>query len=613
MGKSDEVLLRQMLDSLRHRGPDGEGTYSIPGKLSMGMTRLAVIDLITGDQPIENEDKTIKVIHNGEIYNYKELRKDLKKRGHIFKTESDTEVIVHSYEEYGADCVTYFNGMFAFALWDLKANQLILARDRLGIKPLFYYYDSGILYFASEIKALLCIPQYKRELDTTALYNYLSALYIIGENSAFKGIKRFPQGHIAFFKNGKIRYQKYWDIRFHPKKIMSDREYIDELGYLFDDAVRLRLRADVPLGIFLSGGIDSAAIAESATRNGGRLKTFSMGFKGGNDEVINELRFAKETATFLETDHYEYIIDANDIACRFIDLIKIFDDLYCGPTPQFFLTGLAKRHVTVALTGLGGDELFGNYGRPERFNTAMGKNASIIKNILGNRICYSGVFRHIAKKTRNRPGITLKRCAFPGQVYSNRHETVFHLSQRLNLLSPDIKAELVDTQTSEEIYNRMFYQNAHLELPDSIMAIDLHTQLVDEYLAYVDRFTMSHALEARVPFLDHRLVEYCATLPTQLRDNKCLLRNLLQPRLPAQTFNRPKMGFALPYGEWLNGSLNDILKTYVNKEKIISQGIFNWKEVEQILTNFRNGFRGGTTYKLWSIVIFQAWHNEYIS
>lgn len=616
IGSSDKELLAKMLKAIKHRGPDDEGMFTVPDKLAMGMVRLSIIDLETGHQPLGNEDGSVQIVYNGEIYNYIELSNELRALGHIFRTNSDTEVIVHAYEEYGEDCVSKLNGMFAFALWDGRKSQLMLARDRLGIKPLYYAFHQNSLYFASEINAILSIPAFERRLNINSLYNYLGGMVAIGEETAFRDIYRFPPGHIAWIKNGELHKKKYWSLKFLPKNNKDEDELCEEFRYHFDDSVRIQLRSDVPLGVFLSGGIDSAAVAERAIHHLGKLKTFSLGFSAKDEgEVSNELEYAKKTANYLGTDHHEFILEGDLVRKHLRDTIISFGDLYSGPTPQYFIAELASKYVKVALSGCGGDELFGNYDRPYRFEQSMGKKALFLMQHLESKGIKEKILKRYFTNIPGRLGQTVRMAISPGEVYSNRAEAIFKKRHRGSVLNKDIIEQLDVEKLCETIYQNIFDRMGSLSIADKIMAVDFETQLIDEYLAYTDRFTMAHSLEARVPFLDHRLVEWAATLPVKKRshsgDPKYLLKRALHQNLPEEIFCRPKMGFSLPYGKWLAGPLSSLLDEYFSPDYLENQGIFNLHRVHSLIKEFKGGTRGAVTYQLWSLVVFQVWYNTY--
>ncbi len=616
IGSSNKEVLAKMLKAIKHRGPDDEGMFTVPDKLAMGMVRLSIIDLETGHQPLGNEDGSVQIVYNGEIYNYLELSNELRALGHIFKTNSDTEVIVHAYEEFGEDCVSKLNGMFSFALWDGRKLQLMLARDRLGIKPLYYAFHQNSLYFASEINAILSIPAFERRLNINSLYNYLSGMVAIGEETAFRDVFRFPPGHIAWIKDGKLHKKRYWSLKFLPKNNKGEDELCEEFRELFNDSVRIQLRSDVPVGVFLSGGIDSAAIAERAIRHLGKLKTFSLGFSVKDEgEVTNELEYAKKTANYLGTDHYEFILEGDLVRKHLRNTIVSFGDLYSGPTPQYFIAELASKYVKVALSGCGGDELFGNYERPYRFEQSMGKKALFLLDHLGSNGIKGKILKRYFTNIPGKLGQIARRAIFPGEVYSNRAEAIFKKRHRESVLNKDIIEQLDVEKLCETIYQNILSQMDSLPIADKIMAVDLKTQLVDEYLAYTDRFTMAHSLEARVPFLDHRLVEWAATIPVEKRyhpgNPKYLLKRALRQNLPEEIFCRPKMGFSLPYGKWLEDPLSSLLDEYFSPDFLENQGIFNLHGVHSLIREFKGGTRGAVTYQLWSLVVFQLWYNIY--
>jgi len=410
VGKSDEGLLQAMCDVLEHRGPDGEGKY-VDKMVAMGMRRLAVIDLETGDQPMTNEDQSLWVIFNGEIYNFRELRHILFKKGHRFQTQSDTEVILLAYEEFGPQCLRYFNGMFAIAIWDTKKQELFLARDRVGIKPLYYWDNGRYLLFGSEIKAILQDKNFERKVNNTALFNNLHRLFIPGTDTIFEGVKRFPPGYYAFYRKGKFELHQYWDFFSTPQLKSSENEYCDMIYEQLKEAVRRRMIADVPLGVFLSGGVDSSGIVGfMSTVSDAPVKTFSLGFEEIEDDVsvFNELPFARKVAEYFNTEHHEFIINVNDLLQELPYLIWHFDEPYSGALPQYFISKLAREYVTVALGGLGGDELFGNYGRGYSLQRQIGARAWRYR-------CLPGYVRNCANPIFN--GIKW----FSNAFYSNSH------------------------------------------------------------------------------------------------------------------------------------------------------------------------------------------------
>ena len=622
VGISDRELLEDMCDSLVHRGPDDQGMY-IDRDIAMGVRRLSIIDLAGGHQPISNEDNSLWIVFNGEIYNFEEIRAGLEKRGHRFKTKSDTEVIVHSYEEYGDDCVQHFNGMFAFAIWDQKRKELFIARDRVGIKPFFYWKNVNYLLFGSEIKTILQDRRFERRINFTALYNYLSRLFVAGSDTIFKGIKRLEPGHILKYKNGEIRTERYWEIDFSRKIRKSEPFYRDRIYELLKESVRRRLIADVPLGVFLSGGVDSSGIVALMSELCDHpVKTFSLGSVDEERDVFNELPFARMVADRFRTEHHEFIIKASDLIDELPQALWHFDEPYGGSFPHYFLSRLAREHVKVALGGLGGDELFGSYGRSVRIGNELGgKTLSYLKlsrslrdNIIERfvALCPSarltdGFWRRLKDFTR-RPSTI-------GKKYANLSECPYTDEVKKELCREMILEEVDDKSTLASLYQSLFEQANGSEFMDKMFYLDLKTQLVDEYLCYTDRLSMAHSLEMRVPYLDHEFIEFVVTIPSKLRSRpdseKYLLKKTLSRLLPAEVIYRRKGGFSLPYGTWLRRELKDVVNDFLSVERIRTRGYFNPELVRSMVQSHLEGKRI-YTYQIWNLLIFELWHQIYV-
>ncbi len=623
VGKSDKVLLQAMCDVLRHRGPDGEGQY-VDEHAAIGARRLAIIDLATGDQPIGNEDGSLWIVFNGEIYNFPELRDTLQKKGHRFRTQSDTEVIVHAYEEYGTDCLRHFNGMFAFAIWDKGKQDLFLARDRVGEKPLYYWEKDHYLVFASEIKAILQDPAFERRIDLATLYNYLGRLYIPGEKSIFMGIRRLPPAHFMHYRDGVIRLERYWQIDFSHKLRRSEQEYCDEIYERLKEAVRKRLVSDVPLGTFLSGGVDSSSVVGlMAELSSQPVKTFSLGFAEelNTPYAFNELGYARRVADFFGTEHHEFIIQAEDLFRELPHIAWHFDEPYAGSLPQYFLSRLTREYVTVALAGVGGDELFGSYGRSEMMARRLGKwtmrylkwSPVIQTGIASLLNLYPriGFWNQACDKAKG----VIWRAENVGQVYANGPLTIFSEEAKTELCSSKIFGHIPEKERLDAQFQRLYQEcNAH-EFMDQMFYLDFKTQLVDEFLHYNDILSMAHSLEMRVPYLDYEFVEYVMRIPAAQRSKpgevKYLLKKALTRLLPEDILNRPKGGFSLPYGRWIDRELKPAVQAYLAPARLTKQGYFNPGYVSKLLREHYGGIRDHT-YQIWVLFMFELWHAIYI-
>ncbi len=610
-----ETLLTRMRDTLTHRGPDEAGLF-INGSIGLGHRRLSIVDLGGGKQPMTNEDGTIHLIFNGEIYNHADLRPDLVARGHRYASASDTETIIHLYEEYGARAVEELRGMFAFAIWDSQRNSLLLARDRLGIKPLYYALtDDGVLYFASEIKALLAAAAVRPQLNYEALPDYLANRYTAGEETLFRGVKRLLPGHTLEWSEGKITIRRYWDLSFAKgEPAQSEAEYVARFTELFEEAVRLRLMADVPLGAFLSGGIDSSAIVEVMSKLVRQpIKTFSVAFA---EREANELSFARLIARMFKTDHHEIIVSPEQFFDALPMLVYQEDEPIAHPSslPLYFVSKLAAEQVKVVLTGEGSDELLAGYGkyRTTVFNLAFGR-------AYHRRIPQS--LRRSLKQTIERlpDGSLLKRklartfvCLAPDieEIYFDN----------FSVFSRHAQPSLLTRQTRERLMERNPYQ-ASLEqgnqadaeaLLDQLLAIDMKTYL-HELLMKQDQMSMAASIESRVPFLDHKLVEFAAGLPIGMKlkglQTKYILRQAMRTRLPKEILTRRKMGFPVPVGAWLRGPFTHLLDDYVLGGRALERGIFAAGYVKDLVARHRAGEPHDE--RLWALINFEIWQRRF--
>jgi asparagine synthase (glutamine-hydrolysing) len=607
-------IQQQMLDVITHRGPDDQGTYYEPG-LALGMQRLSIIDLAGGKQPIYNEDESIVVILNGEIYNYRDLRHDLEDRGHKFRTESDTEVIVHLYETYGIDCVKRLRGMFAFAIWDSNQQSLMVARDHLGVKPLYYTRQRGKFIFGSEIKSILQHPNVEARLNLQALSDYLSLRYVPNPKTLFEDIYALPPGHRVILVSGKARIESYWDVEFSEPfaaERLSEEEYLEQLEALLKESVEMQLMSDVPFGAFLSGGIDSSIVVALMSRFlNSPVKTFSAGFEGGGTEEYNELPYARLVAKHVKTDHHEVIVTADDFLKYNEKIVWHLDQPLADYTEiaYYMVSQLASKQVKMVLTGEGGDELFAGYARyaGERYSH------------LADRVPHS--IRNLAVRTADSyAGIRRAKAALFALSHANeadRHINWlpnFNGKRKRSLLSndaqqalgsyhtADVFAEKLHVSGTKDRLNRMLYTDTKLWLPDYL-------------LIRGDKLTMAASLEGRVPLLDHKLVEFAASLPPRLKINgsrrKYLLKRVAAKYLPPEIISRKKKGFPVPVPNWLRKEANGYMRDMLSKSRIKQRGLFNHEYVEELICEHEEGFADHATM-LYGLINLEHWFQLFV-
>lgn len=605
--------LQQMCNTLVHRGPDDEGFF-IERNVGLGMRRLSVIDLVTGHQPISNEDGRIWVVFNGEIYNYPELRKNLEEKGHRFSTNTDTETIVHAYEEYGDDCVKTLNGMFAFAIWDSRQQRLVLFRDRLGIKPLYYFWDERCLVFGSELKAILAHRGVPRGIDLEALDNFLTFEYIPAPASIFLGIKKLLPGHTLVLQNDKVSIQQYWGLHF-TRAEGSEEELAQALYDLLKDAVRMRLISDVPLGAFLSGGIDSSTIVCLMSEIMDQpVKTFSIGF---DDPSYNELQYARMVAGHFNTDHHELTIQP-DIVNLVEDLVGYLDEPLADVSifPTYLVSQLARQNVTVVLSGDGGDELFAGYewyvaDKVERYYQRL-------PVVLRNRWIAPLMDRIPAsarkKGTRNKLKRFIEGAMLPAALRHFRWSMFMTEEQKRRLYSDDLQRAV----SNQDVYARFIAYLQAFEEADFLWQqqfADINTYLVDDILVKVDRMSMANSLEARTPYLDHRVVEFAAGLPSSLKlrglHTKYLLKQCMATKVPREILTRKKEGFSIPMKNWLRQELQPLMQDVLSPDRLKREGLFNPSYVEKLKTEHLKG-RANHSHQLWSLMIFEIWRDRYL-
>lgn len=603
----DRNLVRKMTSILEHRGPDDKGYY-INKNLSLGHRRLSIIGIKTGKQPIYNEDKSIVIMFNGEIYNYLELKKELK--NHRFSTNTDTEVLIHLYEEYGPEFVRKLNGMFVFALYDSKKKTLLIARDRLGIKPLYYYFNNKKFIFASEIKSILFNKEIKREVDKEALKNYLTFRVVLGKNSIFKGIKKLQPAHYLIFKNNKIETKKYWDIHYSEQKNSEDF-FVKKLQQELKEAVKKRLMSEVPFGAYLSGGIDSSAIVAIMSKLVDEpVKTFSVGF--GTSDPKEELKPSKLVADYFKTDHKEIIVKEST-SKLLPKVIYHYDEPVADPAaiPTYIMSKYTKPKATVILVGEGADEQFAGY---EHFKfLLLNKKTKIIPNFIKKSLV-----NLVPKKSLN---LFFKYAQSLGEEGIKRFgKLLIHVNNKaqsyLDIVSFFDKDELKELGLNYDIsgeFNKLYFNDKNKFL-NQLMHLENKTLLIEEKLMKVDKMTMAHSIEARVPFLDHKLVEFAASIPTNLKlkgfTEKYILRKAMKPYLPKFTVKRKKERFFVPIDNWLKGEVMDIAKDLLSRENMAKHN-FNYNYIQKIFDNY-NKSKLFYSRQLWTLMTYEIWHKLYI-
>ena len=604
-------LLGDMLQIIRHRGPDDEGIY-VDGAVGLGSRRLSIIDVPGGKQPITNEDGTVIVVFNGEIYNYRELRSRLLRQGHTFATESDTEVIVHLYEDLGNDCVNDLNGMFAFALWDKRNKRILLARDRLGIKPLYYTVADNTLVFGSEIKSILRHPQVQARLDPAALGNYLSLRYVPAPQTMFAGIHALPPGHILSFGQEHLSIRSYWDLSFTAQEpCATEEDCAERLESLLRESVRSQLVSDVPFGAFLSGGLDSSTIVALMSQYLDQpVKTFAVGYEGP-DEAYSELPYARLVARQYQTEHHESIVRAQDLIDLAQTVVWHLDQPIADPAvlTNYKVAELAARHVKMVLSGEGGDELFAGYARysAERISSVARRVPSPVRSLT-----LAGAARLPGLR---RPKIALLALSQPDEVTRLVNWfPLFDFQRKANLLSDGFRAEL-DESSANLVFAEQLGRTDATDALGRMLYVDTKLWLPDDLLARGDKTSMANSLEARVPLLDHRLVEFAAGLPAHFKirrlTRKYLLRKVATPWLPPEVLKRKKQGFPTPMSLWFRGEARDFLRDHLSPEIIRRRGLFAPSFVETLLEEHDSGFADHGNL-LWGLVSVELWHRAFL-
>ena len=603
-----EILLDKMCRVITHRGPDEQGAV-VAGRAALGMRRLSIIDLKSGQQPIYSEDGNLAIVFNGEIYNYRELKTKLEARGHKFKTSSDTETIVHAFEEYGADCLQHLRGMFAFAIWNKRDESLFVARDRVGKKPLFYALtERGNFVFGSEMKVLLAHGEISEEIDFPALDAYLTFGYVPEQFCIFKNVYKLLPGHFLTFKNGEIKTRKYWDFDYRKVSgIKTEAEYIEILREKIKDAVKVRLISEVPLGAFLSGGVDSSSVVAMMSQIlDAPVKTFSIGF---NEDSFNELKYARVAAEHFQTEHHEFIVTP-DLVETVDELVWHFDEPFADSSalPTFMVSKMARDYVTVVLSGDGGDELFAGYTRyvVDRKRSGMANLPSFVRR---NLRAVSESLPHGAKGRNYLYNVSLD--ALDRYIDSISQ---YNALRKKSLYSKDFQSRL-NGNSGASVYRNIAESVSTGNAIDNLLYLDSKTYLPGDILTKVDRMSMAASLEARVPLLDHELIEFVTQIPPDLKmkgfETKYIFKKAMEGIVPKEILYREKQGFGVPIEEWINNQLRARIHETLLDARTLQRGYFE-KSYIQTLLDEHSKSRRDHSHALWILWMLELWHRRFL-
>ncbi|MDT4898887.1 MAG: hypothetical protein QOH25_3964 [Acidobacteriota bacterium] len=613
---ADEALLSRMCEAIRHRGPDEEGRY-LNGPVGLMMRRLAIIDLKGGQQPIHNQDRTAWIVFNGEIYNYLELRGKLEKLGHRFYTNSDTEAIIHAYDQYGADCPKYLRGMFAFAIWDERRKELLLARDRVGKKPILYAQPNGQFIFGSEFSALLLHPDISREVEPEAIHAYLSFMYVPAPLTAYREIKKLEPGHTLRWRDGEIKIERYWQPDFSKKIKISEEEAGERAIEILREAVGVRLMSEVPLGAFLSGGVDSSAVVALMSEQSSRpVKTFSIGFE---EQDFSELHHARRIAEHVGAEHHEFIVrpDALEVLPT---LVEHYGEPYADSSaiPTYYVSRETRKHVTVALNGDGGDECFAGYERYAAMRLAekYHKLPTVVrKQLLERTINLLPEFDNSNGNRIRRFKRFMRAASLPRTERYLRWMSVFDSEAKRELYSDSFQHQSQELTNASAFLDPWFAQANGAGIVDATLLVDTMTYLPNDLLVKVDIASMAVSLEARSPFLDHHVIEFAASLPERLKlrglTTKYLLKRALKKLLPVENLNRRKMGFGVPIGHWFRGQMQPFLRETLLSEKALKRGFFKPEAITRLVEQHTSGKRD-YAHQLWTLLMLELWFKRFI-
>jgi asparagine synthase (glutamine-hydrolysing) len=611
-GRVDRSLLEQMCAAIEHRGPDSRGVF-VDGSVGLGVQRLRVIDLVTGDQPIFNEDRSVVVVQNGEIYNYRELRTRLERRGHRFATNTDTEVIVHLYEEEGAHCVRSLRGMFAFAVWDAERRQLLLARDRVGKKPLFYSISDDKLWFASEAKAILEDATVDRSVDFDAIDSFLQLQYVPHPLSAFAALRKLPPAHTLLWRDGGVEIDRYWRLSYRRGAVRTEQEAHEAVREALLEATALRLRSDVPLGAFLSGGVDSSAVVAAMAKQGGRVETFSIGF--GADEY-DETAYAREVAALFDTDHHELRVEPNAIEVL-PRLVWHYGEPFADPSaiPSFYLSELTRRHVTVALNGDGGDESFAGYTRylGQRADYLSGLPRPVRSSLAGaaRLLGHDGTERGFRSRFERATYVSLLE---PHERHA-KWMAFFDERERSQLYTPEFRASLGAERTAPSVISTPYLESDAEDEVNRLLDVDVQTYLPGDLLVKMDIASMAHSLEVRSPLLDHELMELAAGFPGAWKlaggVTKKVFKDALRPWLPGHILDRPKWGFAVPLAQWFRSELRHVPRETLLDSSFLGRGMFRESCIRELIEQHDSGAYDNSK-KLWALIQLELWLKTFV-
>jgi asparagine synthase (glutamine-hydrolysing) len=610
----DIDIIKRMMGVMNHRGPDDAGIY-LSEHVALGHRRLSIIDVKTGKQPISNEDGTVWIVYNGEIYNYRDLMSDLKSRGHVFRTKSDTEVIVHLYEEKGEGCVEDLRGMYSFGIWNERERTLFLARDRVGIKPLYYYLGDDCLLFASEIKSILEDPTVKREVSPRSLWRFLRFHYTLGVETPFRDVFKLNPGHYLIFKNGNTQVKQYWDLNFvRPQAEFSFSEAVRQLVDLLRETTRGHMISDVPVGFLLSGGVDSSSLLSFAVEEAERLiSTFTIGFEGAHFE--DERRYARLVAKRLGTDHYEMTISAKDFAEFLPKYVWHMEEPVCEPPAiaLYYVSKMAREYVKVLLSGEGGDEGFAGY--PEYRNVVWFER---LKGILGPvRNKASDMIQVLTR--RNRFGrfnkyAQMMKLPLRNYYFSRTSNPFTYFNSLFPGLSQEKPGFSVDGWAILEPVRELFDHVQSLDSLSQMLYVDTKTWLPDDLLIKADKITMANSLELRVPFLDHKVLEFAAGLPPHYKlrgfSTKYILRKAFTRRVPQEVLRRKKAGFPIPYDRWLRNELKDFVWDILSDKRTSERGFFDRKTIVAMVE--QDGKNGDYSTEIFCLLALELWHRIFL-
>jgi asparagine synthase (glutamine-hydrolysing) len=605
-------LLKTMTDTIQHRGPDDQGYY-ISGPVGFGFRRLSIIDLSSGHQPLCNEDGTVWIVFNGEIYNYQELRQDLKSRGHLFKTQTDTEVIVHLYEEFAESCVEKLRGMFAFAIWDSRAHTMLLARDRVGIKPLYYRLTEDGIIFGSEIKAILGDPEVHPEVLPAMVDRFLTFLYMPGEETLFRDIRKLAPGSYMLVKDGNVQIKPYWDIFFSPVA-QTVQEAEEKLLSLLEESVRLHMISDVPVGFLLSGGVDSTAMLGFAVgKTGHKLSSYTIGFS--DSSVTDERPYARLAAAKYGSEHHEMTIDAKDFADFLPQYVRHMEEPVCEPpaVALYYVSKLAKEFVKVLISGEGGDEAFAGYPN-YRSMVWLERIKGLCKPMNGMFAAAAGSLGHLPGTNRLARFAPLLDTPFDSYYYSRASTPFSFFNSHVKELYTDDFMRWSDKDRSTEPATRYLRSTTTTDVLNRMLYVDTKTWLPDDLLIKADKITMANSIELRVPLLDHKVLEFAASLPVSYKvrgfTTKYIAKRALSKRVPREILDRRKTGFPVPYNSWMGGQLKGWLYDILLDRKTLARGYFRKRTLEKLLEE--NGRAGSYAKELFSLAVLELWHREFL-